>query len=118
MLSPDTHKGTVGRRGHSTGSCSFVVVSDASDEITLILPEVTEVQRVHIYNGRTQKIASSVAGLCSARFNFHMCAQTFGPGEETLRDAVRSCRAYFDARVIAFPDKTEGYGDVARELSL
>jgi tRNA(His) guanylyltransferase len=78
-----------------------------SDEITLIIPAVKVIENkvgCHMFNGRIQKICSVLAGLCSARFNYHIVRlmgvdQSYKP---TVLEKVNDQYAHFDARVLIF----------------
>lgn len=85
-----------------------------SDEITLIFPPAYETEeentKTHIYGGRTQKIVSLMASFCSVRFNYHLIQETQKKKEaysqQTL-ERINGMHAYFDGRVMIFPEKGE-----------
>eukprot|EP00842_Homolaphlyctis_polyrhiza_P006935 jgi/Hompol1/830/HPOL_002578-RA len=65
-------------------------------------------KRVHMYNGRMQKIASVTASYAAARFNYHLYDNPTKWDSPALPAHVRSRmlshEAYFDARVIPLTD--------------
>ncbi|EGF79904.1 hypothetical protein BATDEDRAFT_89301 [Batrachochytrium dendrobatidis JAM81] len=63
--------------------------------------------RVHSYNGRIQKLASTTASYASARFNYHIstpASQWDSLSSLTVRQRMLSHLAFFDARVIPLTD--------------
>lgn len=73
-----------------------------SDEITLISgPATAGDSKNHLYGGRTQKIASILAGFASVRFN-HYLKELRPP--QILDHLSPSQLGFFDARVFSVPD--------------
>eukprot|EP01080_Neovahlkampfia_damariscottae_P002672 gene2672-3868_t len=91
-----------------------------SDEITLIFPaliskdekETEDKESVLFFKGRTMKIASLVAGFCTARFNYH-CLKMSNKWSKELKkydqimERLTEASGYFDARVFNVPDEQE-----------
>jgi tRNA(His) guanylyltransferase len=80
-----------------------------SDEITLIFPNVIEVEenstKVHQYNGRVRKLLSVMAGFCSARFNHHIIELVTSNSTLYTDEHVKKIKkgmAFFDARDLVF----------------
>jgi tRNA(His) guanylyltransferase len=93
-----------------------------SDEITLVFPaihpkdslQVEEeiVNKVIFFNGRTMKIASLIAGYCTARFNFHCLKMADKwskdlPNYDRIMEKLLGGVGFFDARVFNLPDNDE-----------
>src|SRR3990170_6304782 len=84
-----------------------------SDEITLIFdralkPEDTIRDKVHIFNGRTTKINTLLAGYCSARFNYHFISlvnQDKDSYNEHVIEKINNMSAHFDSRILVFYDE-------------
>ncbi len=86
-----------------------------SDEITLIFaPACTKDDYIigknestHVFNGRMQKLTGLLAGYCSVRFNHHF-EKLININEKIYKpevvSKVRDHQAYFDARLIIFPE--------------
>jgi tRNA(His) guanylyltransferase len=82
-----------------------------SDEISLIFPAIDqesrkkkngkEINTVHQYNGRVQKLCSVTAGYASARFNHHL-QNPKNQWEREIVDKMTNSVAYFDGRVCSF----------------
>ncbi|KAI8914259.1 tRNAHis guanylyltransferase-domain-containing protein [Gorgonomyces haynaldii] len=71
-----------------------------SDEISLVF------LNADMYNGRIQKLASVTASFASCRFNYHLC-QPIDQWHDLLpvvQQRLLGSTAYFDGRVIPFPD--------------
>jgi tRNA(His) 5'-end guanylyltransferase len=81
-----------------------------SDEITLVFPPVdpTVVGAKHLYAGRVQKLVSVLSSCTAARFNYHFAEQIrhreVGKGVYKSTTYAKMHWAYFDARVLAFPN--------------
>lgn len=79
---------------------SSVIGFCQSDEITLISgPATAGDSKNHLYGGRTQKIASVLAGFASVKFNNYL--QDLRP---ELKSIQQNSLGFFDARVFSVPD--------------
>lgn len=83
-----------------------------SDEITLYFPSMFEEQPkfVHIFGGRTQKIASLIAAFTTIRFNVHFKQKAESLVEQNVVYFNKRCKAYFDARVFGVETKENVIG--------
>ena len=73
-----------------------------SDEITLISgPAADDDVKNHLYAGRTQKIASVLAGFASVRFNYYMNELR---ADASTKISFPTQLGFFDARVFSVPD--------------
>lgn len=76
-----------------------------SDEVSLLFAPEASPQQI-LYGGRVQKIASVLAALAAARFNWHVGRMSWPHGAcgVALRERIRAGTALFDARVFSAPD--------------
>lgn len=87
-----------------------------SDEISLVLTTLDNIDGETIYDGKIQKIASIFAGKATAVFNKKMLQMlsTLKYREDEIIDKIKTADfheldAFFDARVFVIPDLTEVY---------
>lgn len=80
-----------------------------SDEITLVFPPIPNPESTLIYNGRTQKICSLMAGWASTRFN-HWLKHFLEEEEREMKNKIG--RAFFDARVFSVKNEEEAVAAV------
>lgn len=83
-----------------------------SDEISLYIPKLDIKDFVHIFGGRTQKIASLIAAYCTLRFNYHFETIANDFYEKYIDVDIEKYKkkfntGYFDARVFGVPNKEE-----------
>jgi len=88
-----------------------------SDEITIILPSLSEVSKkgwVHQSGGRTQKLASLTAGYATLRFNKHLRDSVQNISDEAyfLKMKDKLDVGYFDARVFGVPTASEVFNTI------
>ena len=78
-----------------------------SDEISLVFPAVDsgDSDRIHLYNGRLQKLVSVMSSYAAARLNYHLSFNQWEATSETVRSRMLSHTAYFDSRVVILPDE-------------
>ncbi|KAL2911668.1 hypothetical protein HK105_208876 [Polyrhizophydium stewartii] len=103
------------KRKHETVADADLMAedSDAPASANAVSSDAQSVQlaqtdgRVHMYNGRIQKLASVTASFAAARFNYHLstpASQWDSLPNERVRERMLAHEAYFDSRVFALPD--------------
>jgi tRNA(His) 5'-end guanylyltransferase len=78
-----------------------------SDEITLVFNLNRLPEHNYLFDGRTLKLATVLAGYTSARFNYHIMNQVYSESEKKQLKLVNSFLAHFDARVFNVPTTGE-----------
>lgn len=79
-----------------------------SDEISLLLTDIENVDAQMIYDGKVQKISSISASIATAKFNQERILDILG--DKITYDGVKDFNfAHFDSRVFLIPDYREVY---------
>lgn len=63
--------------------------------------------RVHMYNGRLQKLVSVTAAYATARFNYHINKMNWEDIDLKSQEMIKENSAYFDSRMVAITNLEE-----------